>query len=1023
MTKVILFLLSFLYFLLQCKVVANYPSLIDIQYNYQYSYQSSINTTFTINGLSFINVTRIVFSQQNAEYECYPSRSDYNIRVDQCLKGISRNAMCALVYQQYPNFDKVACNYSQTPCLNFTSGKTCLTPSNMDYFCYNAICYNTPIQKCAAFYYSTINIYNQYGLAGVNCDENTVCSTSFRCVSNAPPDQCINHLTCSVQQINTGINYVTVMFADGTNATGNTSATQIVGFQPPTVTFVQNRYLSTGAVLDITFDPSLDLLNASVSYYACIDTTLQNQPFNITDTVTNAIPQLVYTSSTSVPLGTSITYPHIICMPVLDYQPYGFVAPLPDPNSNLTFGFLPLPQLYSVCPNQILSDLPETVVIQGDDFVNTPNLRCIFDENIIIVPVYISAKSVSCTLIYSNRTSPANVNLTLTNDGLIIANIPLIVNVIGACAKIKPNSIPSGSACICPAGFEDINNAYCQKCPDGFYQPNQNQQSCIPCDATETTNGVLGSLFQTACVCKSGLYKAQANQTSCSACPYGLDCTQAATGNYTVLPGFWRAQAKSTLIIPCAGGAKQCPAGNSGSGNQLCATGYKGPACSVCKKGYGLLGGLCLKCPDKGLNSFLLLLLIIVTLTLVYILVKSTTREEQKDDTLGVTIKVLIAYMQVLYYVGKTSAHWSNQSSRFFEALIPVTLSPSFLSIQCSTDFGFYSNITLMMILPLVVVTGVCLGHMLLWVFKNHQRPRSYFFMDAMDDNSKVTLVLLSLVHPTISQSVIRSFKCTSVEGTGTSFMTDDMRIDCSSQSYHRYVVIAALYTVFYIAGFLLLVMYRLFINKDIVDMANNGMYIMNAKIYVFFVRGYKRDYYLWEFMIIFRKVSIVIINSLFPDSIQLVWTNLVICFSLAYTVSAQPYRSFMVNRLDIGALLTLLFTITLGFHSKWMAAPNTKAVFVLLVMSNTLMTTLIILSGFKSLKPRIAKMLDDVVYYLDVNKYTRKEFFGSRHVNKESTSTVDIKMYTRDDYRIKNQQSHGIKSEETIESDSEVEL
>ena len=979
-------MLAVFYFLL-CFCCSAYASLatnatianVAPQFIFAFTNASSSNqTTVYIQGYNLLNISAITVGPTNTP--CYKTTNNYNLQIDECVMKYTRNDACAILQNQYPHsFENLACSLNQNPCTNITSNAPCTYLNGTNNLCYNLACYDNFIGYCLSFYYTSSNDFAPTnGFVGVECDANTACSENLQCVPKAPPDKCLNHIQCMLPLANAGVNALTIVFDDGSSLT-TTVNNSIVAFQSPVVTFMQDMAISPGTPFTVTYTPPLPSLNADVYSYECVDTTGQNQPFVINATETGLFPPLLFVSTSTVPLGTPIAYPHITCQAVLTYEPYGFVSTMPS-NGTISFDFLPLPQLYSVCPNQILSEIPSTVIIQGDDFVPTQTLKCILDNNIVSDAVFVSPKSVSCTLIYSNRSSPAVVNLTLTNDGQSTAKTPLTINIIGACSKIKPNSIASGSSCICTQGYEDVNGAYCQKCADGFYQPNQNQQSCIPCDATETTNGALGSVSSSACVCKDGLYKEYANQTGCSTCPYGLDCSLAASNNYTVLAGFWRAKVDSTVILRCAGGASQCPAGNGGYGNQLCARGYKGPLCSICKRGYGSIGGACLKCPDKGLNSFLLLLLIIVTLTLVYILIKSTTRQEEKNQTLGVTVKVLVSYMQVLYYVGKTSAHWSNESSRFFQALIPVTLSPSFLSIQCATNFGFYRNITLMMVLPLIIVVAVALVHLFLYYYENSKREDAYFFLDCLNDNSKVTLVLLALVHPTISQDVIRSFKCTSVEGTGTSYMTDDMRVDCSSHSYHAYVVVAALYVVFYIAGFVAWVISRLVELKDDVVMVNNGMYILNARVYVFFVRGYKTDYYLWEFMILFRKIAIVIINSLFPEPIQLVWAILVIGFSLAFTVQAHPYRSVLVNSLDLIALTSLLFTVLLGLHSRLLGSPNQHAIFALLVIVNTLTTMLIIAAAFNSFKPKIIELMQKVNHYLDMKRLKRREFTDPTH-------------------------------------------
>jgi hypothetical protein len=88
----------------------------------------------------------------------------------------------------------------------------------------------------------------------------------------------------------------------------------------------------------------------------------------------------------------------------------------------------------------------------------------------------------------------------------------------------------------------------------------------------------------------------------------------------------------------------------------------------------------------------------------------------------------------------------------------------------------------------------------------------------------------------------------------------------------------------------------------------------------------------------------------------------------------------------------------------------------------------LIISAAFNSLKPRIAKIMSDIIYYLDVNKFTRKEFFASRYADQQqNTYSVDIKMYSKADYKAKGQQQQqevSMKFEESSEiKEDEIEL
>jgi len=129
-----------------------------------------------------------------------------------------------------------------------------------------------------------------------------------------------------------------------------------------------------------------------------------------------------------------------------------------------------------------------------------------------------------------------------------------------------------------------------------------------------------------------------------------------------------------------------------------------------------------------------------------------STRQQEKTRWrhAGITVKVLIAYMQVLYYVGKTAAKWSSQARAFFKAssrhivavlsVYPMRHRLWILQQYCAYDDASCDN--------LCKYGDSFLFCMLLQL----PTPRSYFFLEAIDDFSKVTLVLLSLVHPTISK-------------------------------------------------------------------------------------------------------------------------------------------------------------------------------------------------------------------------------------------------------------------------------
>lgn len=919
----------------------------------------AVPVTLTVSGYGLVNITSITVGGQ----VCVPTPPayplDYNLTTTNCLQKLTRDAICATANSQYGNVYAHACPVNTYPCSNASNSfGNCSFLTNLDDNCLNIACY-TPFQNgCYLYPYRKLNQYaSGAGFVGAPCDNATVCSATGRCVPNNPSDQCPGTVICEVALLGATLNNVTIATA-AANLTSYPGVTAVPILQPVTVssaymsvTAGATLVVSPGTAFTVTFTPSLAATNASVVSYNCGPTIPG----------TGIVPDL----------GTDAL--DLSCTVSMTYLSYSWTAVLPGVIIPLTYA--PVPVLFSACPAEVLSNIPTTIVVQGQQFYNSTSLTCLF--NGAPVPVtFLKTGVASCMVTWTNLTSTQTAApLTISNDGVTYATAPVQITIRGACGNIKPNSVPLSGTCVCQPGYQDMGGQFCQLCADGFYQPNYAQQGCIPCDTTENTAGILGSTSVGACVCKPGKYRRPdpgSDLSSCDPCPAGMQCN--GNNSVTVLPGFWRATANSIIVTPCHAGTIECP-GGPGAGNALCATGYKGPLCSVCKLGYGRLGSSCFRCPNHALNGFVLFVMICVALLCVYLLVKSTTREEAKGDTLGVTVKVLFSYMQVLYYVGKISANWSHKSSQFFASLIPVTLSPSFLSIQCATNFGFYKNIAVMMTLPLIIAAGLAILHLGLYGFKKTTYRGEVLWLEHVENYLKVLYVLLYLVHPTISQDVIRSFNCMSVPGTGTTYLTDDPRVDCSSKTYHAYVVVAALYVVFYIVGFLAFIMYHLEKHSYEIDLHHQGFHMGRARIYVFFVRGYRGVAHLWEFVIIFRKLGIVVINSLFAPQIQLVWANVIIAVSLFYTILVKPYKSYLVNKLDTLALTAIWLTIILGFHGEFLPNPKQFAIFVILALVNSIIAVILIAAVFKTLQPLLRRMFGQISLWLSKLTAKRVEF------------------------------------------------
>lgn len=967
-------------------IVHGTPALISVSpANILANEQSTVD--MKIYGSQLYNISSIKIGN----HTCLPIIANYSIRADSCLIKNTREDICAIVKLQNSAVTPRACALNQTPCFNLTlpSATTCLALGSIDDMCTNMMCQNQFSQCVLYRYTSLVAFVNSSGFNGTACGADRVCSTDMKCIPANPVDVCNHTITCLANDIPPGLVNITILFNDNTTITNASIFVEALRQPNPTryhvatnldVMFSDVLYVSPTTVFDIVYSPPLADINASV-LLMCADAFQYNPPFNITNTFPLDLlfpPQL---------LGPSDVLP-IQCRFLVTYTDKGYSAVLPS--VVMSVSYIRLPVLTSVCPFAILSEVPTAVIIQGNYFLNTTSLLCRFGNTTVTPAVYLSVTSVQCNIIYPNRTnSSVAVELAVTNDLFAYSQTALVITVSGACDTLKPNSVPLGDRCVCTPGFSDMGG-FCQACKDGTYQSLYDQQSCIPCDGSEDTEGKTAQTSRADCVCKDGMYKASQSDTTCVMCPEGFSCMQ--SSGVTVLSGFWVAKSNSTLSTRCLLGSTQCR-GGAGSGDALCAKGYTGPMCSVCADGYGPLGGECLACPVDGLNSFIVFLLVSVSAVLFYFLVKATTRLEQKGDLAGVTIKVTFSYLQLLYYIGKTSANWNGQSSQFFAAIIPVTMSSSFISIHCSTNYGFYNTIAMMMVLPLLVVGGMAVIMTGSYLIKRMTQERNMIMLETRQDFQRYCLVILVIVHPAISQDLIRSFRCQDVPGTGTSYLVDDMSVDCSTAAYQRYRIIASLYMVFYVLGLLVYIYYNMTKNTALVKMADVGIYAFEGRIFVFFMRGYRSDVYLWEFVIMARKMAVVIVNSLLAPEIQLIWTNIIIAISLGITVIIRPFKSLLVNRLEILSLGSLWTVVLLGMHNQMLANPHSQGVFAVLVLVSTVTTAVLFASVFRTIQPLIREMfahIDSLVQDVLI----RVRPMRGREFNDSSYIPPGVKMY-----------------------------
>lgn len=931
------------------------------------------NQTYTVLGDTFNNAVSISGSFFRNLTSINITNTLTNAVVGKCIVTATTISPCRIMYQRWQASIAMGVLYSnpslflnQTcengePCFDentFAAGCPALIPNICTYFRAYAKMESPTIAKCYAFV--------EISLVNYTCGTNAYCNNNKVCV-DARGNECPSTLTCTLPPLSAGI------YTLG-------GSTAVVVYPYPYTTNVSSASNSATNVSGILRASDSTALTASI--------WIESTPFFAISAYAFVMPY----SHDPARLWVNVTYNNI----------QSFVVPFAG-----AFVSYAQPVMYSICPALALSFVNSTVVLQGANFVADPALFACTFNGTAIPYMYLSPNVVHC-IVFPTTDVEAIADLTVTNDGVTYAESPLFVGVQGSCQTNKKHSIPVNNQCECIAGYKDIG--VCDQCPDGFYQPLVGQKVCLACDSTEDTNATTGNIDKSACICKDGLYRANPSDVSCSPCPDGLECAHGQ--DLRVKSGYWRASESDMYAIPCTRSI-----GGPASGDSLCDVGYRGPICNVCADGYGFLNAKCVKCQKPSLNIFIVVLIIFSVIAIVLVITRFTIMGDDAESTastseklfdknrVGMTLKIIASYFVILLYIGKLAADWSPQSAGFFSLFIPFSVSTNFVSFTCALPIDFYRHIVLTMLLPVFIavamfVVFVCINLCWIVVFN---RGKYHLYLTLVDYVS-MTMVVVYMVHPNIAMEILRSFKCTDVMGTGTSYMADDMRVDCGSPQYITYRVVAIVYFIVYILGSLVFVAFQITKRRDEIEsvMKFDRNPLNWHRVFKFMVTGYRKQFYFWEVVVLARKLFIVAASSAFSPGLQLVWSSVVIMVSIALTIHYEPYTIMLLqgqshmdgNKLDTVALSALAVTLILGFHSIFLGPAYDQSIFAVLVLVDTSALCFMLLTIMKATY-NVARMV--------VGKLVRFDFKGvMEELRKRRDGAVsEIKMYTMKDGQV----------------------
>ncbi|CDW90149.1 UNKNOWN [Stylonychia lemnae] len=340
-------------------------------------------------------------------------------------------------------------------------------------------------------------------------------------------------------------------------------------------------------------------------------------------------------------------------------------------------------------------------------------------------------------------------------------------------------------------------------------------------------------------------------------------------------PGYWRMNNRTSKFIECLN-PEAClgiiPPYFKTTGS--CDIGYEGILCSSCSQDYSRTGSFkCSKCPESSTNILRLIGIGNCAVIIVVLLIKSTLNGALvKRNVMSIFQKIFMNHLQLIMMTASFNYNWPAKVVEFFSSSQPVAQAQTqVLSVDCFINKGLgqsqisneeityqsfgsgitssllYLKLLMFAVLPfLLAILSYCF-----WMIVSCKK-QSENILKTKAVSSLV--ILLFLIHPTLVSFFFKAFDCIEVDGESRN--KEDLQINCNTKQHQYFSLLIALPGLIVwgigIPFFAFALMFRKSKNLDNLE---------TRAQYGFLFRGYKKQFYYWEIVIMYRKIILIFIS------------------------------------------------------------------------------------------------------------------------------------------------------------------
>ncbi|KAL4501592.1 hypothetical protein ABPG72_018643 [Tetrahymena utriculariae] len=420
-----------------------------------------------------------------------------------------------------------------------------------------------------------------------------------------------------------------------------------------------------------------------------------------------------------------------------------------------------------------------------------------------------------------------------------------------------------------------------------------------------------------------------------------LDCPKFATclgrNLLSINSGYWRKDNTSLDIIQCETEPRNCLGGIQ-AGDESCSEDMIGPLCEQCdiENGYtNISSSKCLSCSDIGWTLTIILSILLFFLIYILISIDSTVRRikhsrsissKSKTNTVFVAsmvVKLFITYLQVISIIGTFQLNINPFATQGALSLGNPILSFSNAMDCYLYDLGkkigvnhIYLNFFASFLIPVTFMLLISLVDYL-----NNRKNyyyRSYFC-------KTMFLVILLFFAPLAFQNGLKLITCRKVGQD--SYISQNMLLQCLTPEYFRYSILVVTPLIFVFCVIVPLIL-AILIKK-------RKQRKVSIKTYQYLLGDYKQTTYFWEFVKYTQKLTIMLISVYFSQDIKTkaLLINLILIIYGTTVFYVKPFRTEILNRLDIFTTLIIFLSIHLGLMAYEQEKQNVVQWYICIIL------------------------------------------------------------------------------------------